>query len=211
DADCRWSPDYHTKGAADRLRALADRIPCEGITHYVEPENDGWFRSDEGMAFFRAAAKRDLIVSLAASPAWQDDIRSVAAAFPSLPILCHHLAGIGGWADGHEDGVRRVVDSARFPNILVKISGFYYGSQTPWGYPHADRLWIVRSLYEAFGAHRLCWGSDYPVVRRALTYRQALEAFRTHCTFVSEEDRAAILGGTLDAVLRTRRPASVAA
>ena len=39
-----------------------------------------------------------------------------------------------------------------------------------------------------------------------MTYRQAIEAFRTHCSFVSPADREAILGGTLDALLRTRRP-----
>jgi hypothetical protein len=44
------------------------------------------------------------------------------------------------------------------------------------------------------------------VLRRALTYRQAIEAFRTHCSFVSPADRDAILGGTLDTLLRTRRP-----
>ena len=206
DVDCKWSPEYHAPGAADRLRAMADRFPIEGITHYVEPQNDGWMRSKEGLEFFGAAAERRLIVSLAAGPAWQEDIRLVARAYPNVPILLHHLAGIGSWAGGREDGVRRVVASASVPNILVKISGFYYGSDQPWAYPHSEALWIVRALYEAFGAHRLCWGSDYPVVRRALTYRQAIEAFRTHCGFVSPVDCAAILGGTLDAVLRTRQP-----
>ena len=43
----------------------------------------------------------------------------------------------------------------------------------------------------------MCWGSDYPVVRFWMTYQQSLEAFRTHCDFVSEADKQAILGGTL--------------
>jgi predicted TIM-barrel fold metal-dependent hydrolase len=191
-------------GAADRLRALCERYPLDGITHYVGPENDGWFMSDDGRAFFAAAAERRLILSISASPAWQDDIRAAARAHPSLPILCHHLAGIGGGAGGREDGLRRVLPSASLPNVFVKVSGFYYGSQTPWEYPNGEMLWVVRALYEAFGPHRLCWGSDYPVVRRALTYRQAIEAFRTHCAFVAAPDRDAILGGTLDALLRAR-------
>ena len=203
DADCRWSPDYHKPGAADRLRALADRLPVAGITHYVEPENDGWLRTGEAARFFRVAAERKLIVSLAASPAWQDDIRAIAREFPNVPLLCHHLAGIGNWASGPEDGLRQVVPSAALPNIFVKISGFYYGSERPWEYPHSGAIWVVRALYEAFGPHRLCWGSDYPVLRRALTYRQAIEGFRTHCQFVAPADRDAILGGTLDRLLRS--------
>jgi predicted TIM-barrel fold metal-dependent hydrolase len=211
DIDCRWSPEYHKPGAADRVRKLVDRIPVEGVTHYVALENDGWFLSAEGTAFFRVLAERRLILSLAASPAWQDDLRIVARAFPTLPILCHHLAGIGSWAGGREDGVRRVVASAQVPSILVKISGFHYGADEPWAYPHSESQWVVRAIYEAFGAHRMCWGSDYPVVRRALTYRQSIEAFRSHCTFVSPADRAAILGGTLDTILRTREPIGAAA
>jgi predicted TIM-barrel fold metal-dependent hydrolase len=60
---------------------------------------------------------------------------------------------------------------------------------------------VIRALYEQFGARRMCWGSDYPVVRFFMTYRQSLEAFRTHCTFVPEEDQAWILGGTLESLL----------
>jgi predicted TIM-barrel fold metal-dependent hydrolase len=47
----------------------------------------------------------------------------------------------------------------------------------------------------------MCWGSDYPVVRFFMTYKHALEAFRTHCTFVPEGDKAWILGKTLNALL----------
>jgi L-fuconolactonase len=206
DVDCRWSPEYHIPGAADRLCALADRIPFVGVTHYVTPENDGWFRTAEGIAFFAAAAERNLVMSLAASPAWQEDIQEIARRFPTLPILCHHLAGIGSWRAGRQDGLRRVLVGTSLPNLMVKVSGFYYGAEQPWEYPHSEALWIVRALYEALGPHRLCWGSDYPVLRRALTYRQAIEAFRTHCAFVAPPDRDAILGGTLDAILRTRRP-----
>jgi hypothetical protein len=35
-----------------------------------------------------------------------------------------------------------------------------------------------------------------------MTYQHALEAFRTHCPFVPEPDRALILGGNLERMLR---------
>ena len=76
------------------------------------------------------------------------------------------------------------------PNIHIKMSGFAYVSQVSWDYPHSDTHWIVRALYEHFGPGRLCWGSDYPVVRNFMTYQHALEAFRTHCTFIPENDKA---------------------
>lgn len=44
DFDCEWSSDYHRPGAPDRLRALLERAPVRGVTHYVRAENDGWLR-----------------------------------------------------------------------------------------------------------------------------------------------------------------------
>jgi len=49
------------------------------------------------------------------------------------------------------------------------------------------------------------WGSDFPVVKKSMTHLQALEAFSTHCDFVSEPDKQAILGGTLERLLTDAR------
>jgi predicted TIM-barrel fold metal-dependent hydrolase len=101
-----------------------------------------------------------------------------------------------------------VLDSARLPNIYIKLSGFAYCTRVQWDFPYSDTHWVIRALYEHFGPQRMCWGSDYPVVRFFMTYRQALEAFRTHCTFVSEEDKAWILGRTLEGLLKQARAGS---
>jgi len=39
-------------------------------------------------------------------------------------------------------------------------------------------------------------------VRAFMTYRHALEAFRTHCTFVPDADKALILGDNLYGLLQ---------
>jgi predicted TIM-barrel fold metal-dependent hydrolase len=97
--------------------------------------------------------------------------------------------------------LKNILASAKVPNIYVKVSGFAYVSQVPWDYPFYDTGWVVRALYEHFGPGRLCWGSDYPVVRSFMTYRQSLEVLRTHCTFITGEDKTLILGGTLHRLL----------
>jgi L-fuconolactonase len=203
DVDCSWSPTYHTPGAADRLRAIAERWPIRGFTHYLKQEDDGWLDSAEGIAFFQTAAELGLIASIAAAPYHERAIRRVAERFPSLPILRHHLAGVK--VHDHE-GLQQVLASAQVPNIYIKLSGFHYCSGVPWGFPYTDTHGVIRALYEAYGPQRMCWGSDYPVVRRAMTYQHALEAFRTHCTFVTEADQAWILGKTLAGLLDGARP-----
>lgn len=202
DVDCSWSPTYHQPGAAERLRQAAEQWPLKGFTHYLRGDDDGaWLYSAEGMAFFKVAEEKKLIASIACRPQQQPAIRQVAERFPAVPILCHHLGGLKAGEEPPQPGLKEVLASARLPNIYIKLSGFAYCSQVNWDYPYSDTHWIIRALYEHFGPYRMCWGSDYPVVRFYMTYRHSLEAFRTHCTFVPEEDKAWILGKTLQGLL----------
>lgn len=202
DVDSMWQPTYHQPGAADRLAAAADRWPIAGFTHYVSNADDGaWLYSDEGLAFFRVAAERGLLASIHCQTYHQPAIRRVAERFPALPILIHHLGHPKASEPPPHEGLKQILASARLPNIYLKLSGFAYATAVNWDYPYSDTHWIIRAEYEHFGPYRMCWGSDYPVVRFYMTYRQALEAFRAHCTFVPEGDREWILGKTLEGLL----------
>jgi predicted TIM-barrel fold metal-dependent hydrolase len=209
DVDCSWSPEYHTPGAAARLAAVGDRWPIAGFTHYLGEANDGWLLSDEGRAFFAVAAERNLIASIATGSAWFDDLASIAAAYPTMPILLHHQ-GLARAVDGLDSADLRALERlADQPTIGVKVSGFYYGSAHPAEYPYLDQVAIFERIYRAFGARRLTWGSDYPVSPWvACTYAQTLDVVRRHCPFVREPDLAQIMGDTMAALLETRRPLS---
>lgn len=203
DLDSFWSDTYHTPGAADRLRAMAERWPLGGFTHYLRQDDDGsWLHSEEGLAVFAVAAEKGLIASIAGHPHQHPALREIASRFPEVPILCHHLAMIRADDPYPHAGLREVLASAAVENIHIKVSGYNYSSTVPWSFPYSDVLWIVRELYEHFGPHRLCWGSDYPVLRFTGTYRQALEMVRTQMPFIPERDKELILGGTLARLLR---------
>ena len=98
---------------------------------------------------------------------------------------------------------KEVLESAKLPNILVKLSGFHHASgpddRFEYPYPHCRRLAL--GLYEHYGPRRLVWGSDYPVVRSAMTYRQSLEAARRHCDFITPAEMEWVLGKNLLALL----------
>ncbi len=206
DVDCSWTATYHTPGAADRLAEAADKYRLKGYTHYLKGNDDGsWFFSDEGKRFFQTTADRGLIASIAMGPHQQAPLRKLAEQFPSIPFLCHHMSGAKAGEETPHPKLNGILASAKIPNIYIKMSGFAYVSQVSWDYPFSDTSWIVRAIYEHFGPDRLCWGSDYPVVRSYMTYQHALEAFRTHCPFIPEADKAKILGGTLHRLLTEGR------
>jgi L-fuconolactonase len=199
DLDCTWHETYHRAGSADRLRALADRYQLAGFTHYVGSDNDGWLAGDEADKLFTVAEERGLLVSLAARPVWQADLRALARRHPGVPILCHHLGGVSASAD--PAGLRALVESVSCPNIYIKVSGFHYASPRGWDYPWPGAVQVFRQIFEAFGPSRLCWASDFPASTRYCTYRQSLEVVRTHCEFLEPDDLSQILGGTLRRIL----------
>ena len=104
--------------------------------------------------------------------------------------------------------MNEILASAARPNIHIKLSGFHYAAPTGWEYPHADSHYVVRALYNQFGPERLHWGSDYPVVRWAMTYRQALEVIKTHCAdIIPSPDMDRVLGSSLHDLLQQHGPA----
>ncbi|HEY5319391.1 MAG TPA: amidohydrolase family protein [Galbitalea sp.] len=205
DVDCVWRPEHHTSGATERLRAEIERTGAGGFTHYVRSDaNDGWLASVDAGEFFRFAAEAGLIASLALSAAWFDDLRPLAAANPSLPILLHHLSNPASAAE--LDALARFGD---LPNIGVKISGFNYNASRYWDFPYPESQAIFRAIAAGFGASRLYWGSDFPASRDQLTYRQAIEVVRSHADFLTPEQLAGVLGNNLAALVSAPRLATV--
>lgn len=200
DVDCVWRAEHHTSGAAARLAAEADRTGAIGFTHYVTPENDGWFLTTDAHEFFRAAANRGLIASLALTAPWFADLRVIAAANPTMPILLHHLAQPRSPAD-----LTALLALADLPNVGVKISGFNYIADDRWEFPYPHGREVFRVITQAFGPERLYWGSDFPASRNDLTYRQALELVKSHADFLDASGLSAVLGDNLAALVARPR------
>lgn len=211
DLDSSWSARYHQPGGAQRLRRMAAAWPVRAFTHYLDRADDGrWLCGEEGQAIFAAAGELGLLASLSCYPHQLPAIRELAGRFPQVPVLLHHL-GHPAYGPGESvahnkwalaKNLEQILDCAQLPNIYLKVSGFAYAAQRSWDFPYQDVLPYVKAQYEAFGARRMCWGSDYPVVRFFMTYRQSLEALRTHCDFIAPEDQQWILGKTLAALLK---------
>ncbi len=207
DLDCFWSDTYHTGGSADRLRALTDRHPLVGITHYAAERNDGWLLSDDADALFAFAAERHLIVSLSATTEWQADLRILARRHPSVPVLCHVLGAVSGAEGIDSPGMTEVLASAEVSNICLKVAGMHYLAERGWDYPWPDMVSLLERLHAVYGPRRLLWGSDFPAGARFCTFRQTLEVVRTHCRFLDRDDLRMILGENLRTMLATGQAA----
>jgi len=207
DVDGLWCPrEHHKPGAAARLRAAVERYSLSAFTHYVNEDSDGWFAGDEGLEFFGTAAELGVIASLGMSPSWQPDLRRVALACPTMPILVHHQGMARLHQPTFDADLAAVLANADLPNVFVKVSGFHYLARQAWQYPYPEvHERVLRPLLDAYTPQRLLWGSDFSAARPYVTYRQSLEVVRTHLGGLSSADMNLILGDGLDDLMRIRR------
>ena len=88
---------------------------------------------------------------------------------------------------------RNLLELDRFPQVSVKVSGYYYHSRHGWPYPDCHPFF--RAFLEVFGAERLIWGSDFPHVLLKCSYASALGLQERFYTELDSGEMDAVMGG----------------
>lgn len=134
----------------------------------------------------------------------------LVAALPRLPIVLEHFGGTSQ-ADANEEqrNARRSVFSlARHSNVFLKLPGLGEllprAQQLPSAGVPLDLSGkpILSEALQAFGARRMMWGSDFPVVASREGYSNALHWCQAALESESATDITAIFGGTARSVYK---------
>jgi L-fuconolactonase len=76
------------------------------------------------------------------------------------------------------------------------VSAFYaLGTRVP---PHRELVPLIRRVYDAFGARRLIWGSDWPFQLARETYEDSISLVRGGLDFLSRHDKEWLLRKTAE-------------
>ncbi|HEV8636191.1 MAG TPA: amidohydrolase family protein [Chloroflexota bacterium] len=164
---------------------------------------------DDPLAIWRAAERLGLSVSCGgtgpefAAPAFGEVVESV----PRLKIVIEHLGSVGRPDDDVAHALRRkVFGLARYPNTCIKIHGLGEFCRRAMPVPPPDPPGAtafpfvqpipsaLEAAYDAFGAGRMMWGSDYPPVSGREGYRHALRLTMRALEGKSDEERSLIFG-----------------
>jgi L-fuconolactonase len=152
------------------------------------------------LAIWRQAAELGMPVSVGGKVAGfiSDDFAGLVRNLPNLKIVIEHLGGIGfnavHDARPSRDQFQKVLDLAHFPNTYIKIHGMGEFCDPP--FPYRDIPPYLKMAYDAFGARRMVWGSDYPPVVMREGYRNALRFTLQQLRFCSQEELEWIFGQT---------------
>ena len=91
------------------------------------------------------------------------------------------------WAD-----LPKVLELAKRPNAVLKVSGACTLSHQP--YPFPDIWDPLARVFDAWGVERCLWGTDWTRAFAVVNYEQAVEPFRL-TDRLSASERAMLMGG----------------
>jgi predicted TIM-barrel fold metal-dependent hydrolase len=189
---------------AGRLKELMAQDSMIGIRLTLhQPPYDRWFRDDMVHDFLKAAQDQKVPVEIFA-PFQTEEITKVALAYPGIQFLIDHMTirimkeypdRFFKWQD--------VLRLGELPNIWMKVSYFpeaAVGSET---YPFVHSQQRFKQLYEHIGAGKMVWGSNFPPVKRACSYKQSVDFIKDECGFLTSEDKTAIFGQNFLSYIKT--------
>ena len=150
----------------------------------------------------RAAVRHDFPVNLSCSGNLED-VAPLVDRHPETRFIIDHLgllqprkppAPPEPWAD-----LPKLLDLAKRPNVVVKVSGACTLSREP--YPFPDIWDPLARVFDAWGFERCLWGTDWTRAFAVVNYEQAVEPFR-HTNRLTESERAMLMGGACAKVYR---------
>jgi len=193
----------------DRARFDIDRLVGHPLMRGIRPmmqdlEDDEWMLREAHEPVLVELVRRGLTFDALVKPRHLPALEQFVGRYPSLQIIIDH---------GAKPNVARPHDTAEFAawaasmhrlaaadNTVMKLSGLVTEASDGWDVatlrPYFDEL------LDAFGPERLLWGSDWPVVTCAATYRQWVEATAQLLAGLDDAARDRILGGTAAQVYR---------
>ena len=89
---------------------------------------------------------------------------------------------------------------AEYPNVVCKVSGMITEARPDW--TPADIRPYFDAVLEMFGPTRLMFGSDWPVCLLHGSYEQVRDLVAQFVAGLSEDEQAAVWGGTAQRVYR---------
>ena len=189
--------DLTPNPAEEMKKLLRSHVTGFRITSWIRKED--WLKGPGMESMWRCAAETGQAMCCLMDPPDLPALDAMCRRHPKTPVVIDHFARIG--VDGmiRNRDVRNLCKLARHKRAHVKLSAYYaLGAKKS---PYLDLLPMIRKVIDAFGPDRCMWASDSPYqLGEGHTYRASLELMQKRTSFLSDADRAMILGGTAQRV-----------
>jgi len=194
--------DLQARHAPERIAQLAALHPkLKGLRPMLQDIDDpDWILQPALAPALDAMAEHGLVFDALVKPLHLPRVLALCARHPALPVVIDHGAkpdiAQAQWQPWAE-GLARI---ARETSAVCKLSGLLTeaGPQPSRG---AAQRW-GRHVLDCFGPQRVAWGSDWPVLELAASYRDWWDDTQALLAPLGARDREAVLGGNAVRVYR---------
>ena len=190
--------DLCSPNVRSEIAEFAEKQKLLGVRHIVQSEPDQRFLlQPEFLRGVSALAEFGLTYDILIYPRHLSAAAEFVERFPEQRFVLDHLAKppirsrqLQPW----ESDLRAL---AKFRNVFCKVSGL--ATEAEWNSWRAeDIIPYLNVAFEAFGADRLIFGSDWPVCTVAASYTQVVELVQDYLSRFSSEVRDAVFGGNAE-------------
>ena len=190
-ASCRPETD----AGFDAWLEECQRLGVRGFRRVLHTMPDDLSQSETFRANLRKLGRHGFTFDLCVLARQLPLARDLAAACPEVQFVLDHL-GVpdiaGGAFDPWREGITAI---AALPNVAAKLSGITAYCAPGTATLQTLRPWVDHAL-AAFGPHRMCWGSDWPVVDLGAGLPGWLDLTQAILDSLSADEAVAIAAGT---------------
>ena len=187
--------DLLSPRVSDRLEHFSHFEKLRGFRHIAQAEKDDRFLARENFVKGVAQLRQfgfsfDILIYAKHLPAAIE----LVSRLPEQRFIIDHLAKPEIKAKNIDPWAKQMCQIAQNQNVFCKVSGLVTAAD--WhNWKPEDFKPCLDVVFEAFGAERLMFGSDWPVCLLAATYTQVKRIIEDYVKGFSEADNAKIFGG----------------
>ncbi|WP_426171535.1 amidohydrolase family protein [Pseudoduganella sp. R-34] len=187
-----WT-DLKAPDAPQRIAALAAHPRLRGLRPMLQDlADDNWIDDPALAPAVEAMLRHGLGFDALVLPRQLPALYAFARRYPALPIVIDHLAKPA--MDGMPDAqwLRDLARLAALPQVECKLSGMVTEAGPGWTVQQLQPY--ANHVLQVFGAERVMWGSDWPVLLLATDYAAWVDASETLLAGLDERQRTAVFG-----------------
>ncbi|WP_036155583.1 amidohydrolase family protein [Maribacter forsetii] len=185
--------DLCSTNVQQRLEHYTKDNLFKGVRHILQAEKEDFIISEAFLDGIKKLVPLNLTYDILIFPHQLKNSTMLVSKFPDQKFIIDHLAKPpikSGEIDSWKAGIKTL---ASFTNVYCKLSGL--ATEANWSTWKTEELTpYIDVIFEAFGAERILFGSDWPVCLLAGSYAKNKDVVTTYIKQLSKNEQNQVMG-----------------